>query len=249
MHTDFVQADDSQVANPAAIEEGLRNPGQQAKFRTPSAGPAIPESPAGICQIRIHAPLCAWWLTQDTACVVQEEQGRIDAFGNSGTDSLINRRNALLGLSACAGTVAAVSYRPAAAASAVPDMPEWLRSLVRNRLGRLDFLEGRVVLEMPNRADTGLSVPLTVSVPDSPMTEADHVRSLHVFSTRNPQPLISDYHFTPKFGGRNGLAAHSVGPDPIRLRVRDHERRNRLDVGTACDRYSRSVCRRDLPAG
>ena len=105
-----------------------------------------------------------------------------------------------MGLSACTGTVAAVSFSPAQAASAVPDMPEWLRSLVRERLERSEFLEGRVVLDMPNRADTGLSVPLTVSVPDSPMTEADHVKSLHVFSTRNPQPLISDYYFTPRSG-------------------------------------------------
>ena len=79
-------------------------------------------------------------------------------------------------------------------------MPEWLQTLVRDRLGRSDFLEGRVVLEMPKRADTGLSVPLSVSVPDSPMTESDHVKSLHAFSTRNPQPLISDYYFTPSSG-------------------------------------------------
>ena len=79
-------------------------------------------------------------------------------------------------------------------------MPEWLQALVQDRLGRSDFREGRVVLEMPNRADTGLSVPLSVSVPDSPMTEADYVKTLHVFSTRNPQPLISDYYFTPSSG-------------------------------------------------
>ncbi len=105
-----------------------------------------------------------------------------------------------MGISACTGTFAAISLSPVSAATAVPDMPEWLQGLVRDRLGRTDFLEGRVVLEMPNRADTGLSVPLTVSVPNSPMTEADHVKSLHVFSTRNPQPLISDYYFTPRSG-------------------------------------------------
>ena len=32
------------------------------------------------------------------------------------------------------------------------------------------------------------------------MTQEDYVKSLHVFSTRNPQPLISDYYFTPRSG-------------------------------------------------
>ncbi len=113
---------------------------------------------------------------------------------------MMNRRKALLGLSACTGTIATISLNPAPAAAAVPEMPNWLQSLVQERLGRTDFREGRVVLEMPNRADTGLSVPLSVSVPDSPMTQEDFVKSLHLFSTRNPQPLISDYHFTPMSG-------------------------------------------------
>ena len=140
------------------------------------------------------------WLNQNTACAVHVEQNRTDVRGTSETSRLINRRKALLGLSACTGTIAAVSLSPVPAASAIPEMPEWLQALVQDRLGRSDFREGRVVLEMPNRADTGLSVPLSVSVPDSPMTEADYVKTLHVFSTRNPQPLISDYYFTPSSG-------------------------------------------------
>ena len=131
---------------------------------------------------------------------MQEELSRVDDRGSSETGELINRRKALLGLSVSAGTIAAISLGPVPAASAVPELPEWLRALVGDRLGRSDFQEGRVVLEMPNRADTGLSVPLTVSVPDSPMTESDYVKSLHVFSTRNPQPLISDYYFSPRSG-------------------------------------------------
>ena len=153
-----------------------------------------------ICKTRAHAPLCQSWVNQDTACVVQEETSRIDDRGSSGSGELINRRKALLGLSVCTGTIAAISLVPVPSASAVAEIPEWLQALVRDRLGRSDFLDGRVELEMPNRADTGLSVPLTVSVPDSPMTESDYVKSLHVFSTRNPQPLISDYYFTPRSG-------------------------------------------------
>lgn len=99
-----------------------------------------------------------------------------------------------------AGAIAAISIVPVPAAAAIPEMPDWMRDLVFERLGRTDFREGRVELSMPDRADTGLSVPLVASVPDSPMTEADHVRSLHVLTTRNPQPLVADCYFTPRSG-------------------------------------------------
>jgi len=93
-----------------------------------------------------------------------------------------------------------LSVIPVPAAAALPELPEWLRSLVHERLGRSDFREGRVELAMPDRADTGMSVPLEVSVPDSPMTPDDHVKSVHVLTTRNPQPLVCDYYFTPHCG-------------------------------------------------
>ena len=32
------------------------------------------------------------------------------------------------------------------------------------------------------------------------MTPQDHVKSVHVLTTRNPQPLVTDYYFTPRSG-------------------------------------------------
>ena len=75
-----------------------------------------------------------------------------------------------------------------------------MQDLVRERLGTTDPREGRVVLALPDRADTGFSVPLEASVPDSPMTPEDYVKSVHVLTTRNPQPLVTDYYFTPFSG-------------------------------------------------
>jgi sulfur-oxidizing protein SoxY len=40
---------------------------------------------------------------------------------------------------------------------------------------------------------------LTVSV-DSPMTEADHVASIHLFNQKNPQPYIAAFHLGPRAG-------------------------------------------------
>ena len=75
-----------------------------------------------------------------------------------------------------------------------------MRDHLFERIGETEFREGRIELVLPRRADTGLSVPMEVSVPDSPMTPSDHVRSLHVLSTRNPQPLVADYFLTPRSG-------------------------------------------------
>lgn len=112
----------------------------------------------------------------------------------------VGRREALRTLAGSAGALAALCVVPVPAAAALPKVPEWMLALVRERLGRTDFQEGRVALDLPSRADTGMSVPLEVSVPDSPMTPDDHVRSVHVLTTRNPQPLVTDYYFTPHSG-------------------------------------------------
>ncbi|MCY4453193.1 MAG: hypothetical protein OXC01_14675 [Immundisolibacterales bacterium] len=112
----------------------------------------------------------------------------------------IGRREALRAIGVRAGALAALSVIPVPAAAALPEIPRWMLDLVRERLGTTDLREGRVELALPSRADTGLSVPLKVSVPDSPMTPEDHVKSVHVLTTRNPQPLVTDYWFTPRSG-------------------------------------------------
>ena len=58
---------------------------------------------------------------------------------------------------------------------------------------------GRVTLELPRLADNGFSVPLKVRV-DSPMTPADHVTRLTIFSDRNPRPVIASFAFGPRSG-------------------------------------------------
>ena len=117
-----------------------------------------------------------------------------------GPRRLVGRREALRTLAGSAGALAALSVIPVPAAAALPEIPRWMLALVRERLGTTDLREGRVALALPSRADTGLSVPLEVSVPGSPMSAQDHVKSVHVLTTRNPQPLVTDYYFTPRSG-------------------------------------------------
>ena len=58
---------------------------------------------------------------------------------------------------------------------------------------------GKVKLDMPPLVENGNTVPMTVSV-TSPMTAADHVRSIHVFNEKNPQPNIGNFHLGPHAG-------------------------------------------------
>ena len=65
--------------------------------------------------------------------------------------------------------------------------------------GGAPLREGRVKLVVPRLADNGHSVPLAVSV-ESPMTAADHVRSITLLSERNPRPVMATFHLGPKSG-------------------------------------------------
>ena len=58
---------------------------------------------------------------------------------------------------------------------------------------------GGVTLRLPNIAETGNSVPLTVTV-ESPMTPDDHVLRLHVFVEGNPEPVAATYHLGVRAG-------------------------------------------------
>ena len=55
---------------------------------------------------------------------------------------------------------------------------------------------GRVALSIPAIAENGLSVFTTIAV-ESPMSEADYVKAVHLFSEKNPVPRIASFYFTP----------------------------------------------------
>jgi len=59
--------------------------------------------------------------------------------------------------------------------------------------------KGKVTLVLPQLADNGNSVPIRITV-DSPMTAADHVKSIHLYSERNPVPNMANFHLGPRAG-------------------------------------------------
>jgi sulfur-oxidizing protein SoxY len=74
-----------------------------------------------------------------------------------------------------------------------------LREAVRKVTGGAQPQRGRVTLELPPLIDNGNAVPLAVTV-ESPMTPADHVRAIHVFTEKNPQPNVFSAHLGPRAG-------------------------------------------------
>ncbi len=68
--------------------------------------------------------------------------------------------------------------------------------LVRSFTGGRDVLPGKVTLVLPKVADNGNSVPVTVKV-ESPMSAAEHVRSVHLISEKNPVRDMASFYFGP----------------------------------------------------
>jgi sulfur-oxidizing protein SoxY len=75
-----------------------------------------------------------------------------------------------------------------------------LEPLIAKVTGGAVVSVGRVSLDIPRLADNGHAVPLKISV-ESPMSERDFVRTIHVLSERNPRPHVAAFHLNPH-GGR-----------------------------------------------
>ena len=58
---------------------------------------------------------------------------------------------------------------------------------------------GKVSIEVPEIAENGNTVPLSVSV-ESPMTAADYVSHVMRLADGNPRPGVATFHFTPMSG-------------------------------------------------
>jgi sulfur-oxidizing protein SoxY len=92
------------------------------------------------------------------------------------------------------GLLLPLSWRRAAQAS-----PESAASAMKAILRDAPLRQGKVTLEVPPIAENGNSVPLTVRV-ESPMTAAEHVRSIHVFAEENPLPNVAHFYLGPRAG-------------------------------------------------
>jgi sulfur-oxidizing protein SoxY len=77
--------------------------------------------------------------------------------------------------------------------------PEIVQQAIRQRIGDREPQPGGMTLTLPKIAETGNSVPLTVTVESSMSTE-DHVLRIHLFVPGNPEPVASTYHLGVRAG-------------------------------------------------
>jgi sulfur-oxidizing protein SoxY len=107
-----------------------------------------------------------------------------------------DRRVFLLG----AAGAAALSGWLASAGSAVAQekVLTW-EETIKKIVGDAKPTEGKLNVDMPEIAENGNTVPFTIKV-ESPMSDADHVKALHVISSGNPQPGVATFRFTPASG-------------------------------------------------
>jgi sulfur-oxidizing protein SoxY len=106
--------------------------------------------------------------------------------------TLVNRRMMLRQLGA---TGLLLALWPATAWTT----PETVQQAIRQRIGDREPQAGGMKLTLPKIAETGNSVPLTVTV-NSPMTAEDHVLRIHLFVPGNPEPVAATYHLGAQAG-------------------------------------------------
>ena len=103
-----------------------------------------------------------------------------------------NRREALA-LAAGAAGMAALGAPQAAYAKNDAD------EAIKKFTGGKTPVEGKVKLDLPEIAENGNTVPMTVTV-DSPMTEQSHVTEVLVVANENPRSGVVTFHFSPASG-------------------------------------------------
>lgn len=107
----------------------------------------------------------------------------------------LSRRRVLVGLLGSLGCLLA----PLGKARSADALPEKLVPLIRQATGGVLPQVGRVSLTLPTLAESGHSVRLRVRV-ESPMTPQAHVKRIHIFSEKNPKPVIARFSLGPQAG-------------------------------------------------
>lgn len=94
-----------------------------------------------------------------------------------------------------AGAAGSLALLPRGALATPELRDEKLRELTKGAAVE----DGRMTLTIPKVAENGLSVYTTVEV-ESPMSEEDHVRAIHILSEKNPIAHLLTWHLGPRAG-------------------------------------------------
>ena len=96
----------------------------------------------------------------------------------------------------CLTWLSALGLAPHSIAYASPDQA---KLAIQTLVGDQIVQTGRVILDIPPLIENGNSVVMTLRV-ESPMTQQDYVKSVHMLAEGNPLPNILSAYFTPRSG-------------------------------------------------
>jgi sulfur-oxidizing protein SoxY len=105
------------------------------------------------------------------------------------TRSVLTRRTVMAG-----GSIAALAAL--LAPRLVSASPEQVQAEIGKLYAGKSMAEGRIKLDLPSIAENGLVVPLKFEV-ESPMTDKDYVKAVHLLADGNPNPGVASFYFTP----------------------------------------------------
>ena len=112
------------------------------------------------------------------------------------TDLTLHRRDLLIGLGA---GLAVLACPGVALAEGPSERSASFEAALKQLIGDTVPDAALITMELPEQAENGNIVPYTLSV-ESPMTEQDHIRTLHLLSTANPNAKVATFRFTPQSG-------------------------------------------------
>jgi sulfur-oxidizing protein SoxY len=109
------------------------------------------------------------------------------------------RRRFLIG---AGGVVLATALPDVSAHAQSQERAAAMAAAIKAVAGENPLQQGRIKIELPPLVENGNAVPLGISV-ESPMTDADHVKAIHVFTEKNPQPNVAAFQLGPRAGTAN----------------------------------------------
>ena len=105
----------------------------------------------------------------------------------------LTRRNAVALTAGAAAALIGLRAMPASAAA------DDAMARIEAFAGGIEPQQGALRLTVPEVAENGNLVPVSISV-DSPMSTEDHVQSVAIFADDNPNPEVIVFNFTPLSG-------------------------------------------------
>jgi sulfur-oxidizing protein SoxY len=109
--------------------------------------------------------------------------------------AILSRRTFLVAGAAAASFMPRLAFAEDSPSAALERSQEFQGDFARI-VGSATPVDGKITVDLPETADNGNFVPITISV-DSPMTDADYVTAIHLLSTANPHAQVATFHLSP----------------------------------------------------